>query len=71
MRSLGEDSLGSRFQNIERRINELEVKLAEGIRIHEAHNDRKMNQLEEHIDFKLDAIFKLLNAHLGKRVPDE
>jgi uncharacterized coiled-coil protein SlyX len=68
---LSEENLGRRFKEIMRRIDVLEVKLTEQVKILEARNDRTIGQLDERINDKLDAVLELLNARQGTTVPDE
>ena len=68
---LSEENLGRRFKEIVRRIDFLEVKLTEQARTLETRNDTRMNQLDERINHKLDAILELLNARQETTVPDK
>ena len=61
MAPLSEEFLRASFQGIVRRIHDLEGNLFQRFTL-EACNDRKINQLEERINHKLDAILELLNA---------
>ena len=64
---LSEESLNSRFKEVMRRIDALEVRLAKML---EARNERKIEQSAERINDKLDAVLELLNLRQGTTGPD-